>query len=65
MLAGLVVIVVVMAVPYVLWKAWLRLFPGISLRGDYGIRGGWFGTRVIVERLRSVISKPNGWTGPS
>ncbi len=56
MLAGVAFVVIVVVGPYVLWKGWLRLYPGISLRQEYGIRGGWFGTKALLERLRSVTS---------
>ena len=56
MLTGVVFLIVVLGAPYLAWKGWLRLYPGISLRSDYGIRGGWFGTTVLIERIRSVNS---------
>jgi len=56
MLAGVAFIVIVVVGPYVLWKGWLRLYPGISVRQDYDIRGGWFGTKAVIKRLRSATS---------
>ena len=47
--SAFVVIVVAVVVPLVLWRSWLALFPGFSLHADYGIRGGWFGTRVTFK----------------
>jgi hypothetical protein len=60
MLAGVAFIVIVLVGPYVLWKGWLRLYPGISLRQDYGIQGGWFGAKAFIGRLRSTTSRGVG-----
>ena len=60
MLAGVAFVVIVLVGPYLLWKGWLRVFPGLSLREDYGIRGGWFGTKAVIERLRSTTSRADG-----
>ena len=43
MVLEIVVIVLLVVVPIAVWRG---LFPGVSLRSDYGIRGGWFGTPV-------------------
>ena len=39
----------VVSLPIALWRAWLWLFPGIGLRADYGVHGGWFGTTATFE----------------
>jgi len=46
-----VILATVLAVsfPIAMWRAWLRLFPGIGLRANYGVHGGWFGTTVTFE----------------
>lgn len=46
MVPEIVVIVLLIVVPMVAWRA---MFPGLSLRSDYGIRGGWFGSPVTFK----------------
>ena len=57
MLADIVLVLLVLAVPVAAWQAWLALFPGIGLRSDYGIRGGWFGTHVTLRNNGSSPSR--------
>jgi hypothetical protein len=61
------VVVIIVAVglltvglPLAAWRAWLAFFPGISLRADYGIRGGWFGSAVEVRSART--SSGRSWS---
>jgi hypothetical protein len=56
MIWDIFVAIVLLATPFVAWRAWLALFPGISLRADYGIRGGWFGTPVSIKGAASNLS---------
>ena len=44
-----ILVAVVVSLGLGLWRSWLALFPGFSLHADYGIRGGWFGTRVTFK----------------
>ena len=52
MISEVVVVVLALGLPLAAWRAWLALFPGLSLRADYGIRGGWFGSAVVVRGSR-------------
>lgn len=49
-----VAIVLLVVLPVVAWRAWLALYPGLSLQADYGIRGGWFGCPVTLRQAPSL-----------
>ena len=55
MLSDILVTVLILGLPIAAWRAWLAFYPGISLRSDYGIRGGWFGSRVTIKGSASSL----------
>jgi hypothetical protein len=49
MLGDMVLVALAAVTLLMAWPAWKALYPGLSLRADYGIRGGWFGSGVKVK----------------